>query len=407
MRGVSDLLERDIHLFWESKCLGCNEFKTTDGEFVVIKDFGTLNYGQGPDFSAAHIQINGLDFYGVLEIHIESRDWYRHSHEMDNRYDQVILHVVWKSNSTVRVLNKKIPEIQLSDYFSKNDLQKAQINGSVNFPCVNPFTQQEIPQNIVSQQLALASILHLNEKVEQYLNDIKRLGFDWDQLLFQNLLIYALDPQNRSNAELLFPELKLSMFRRYPFDQVLRALLMYSGLYEQTPMNVRKTFDYVTEWKITTHVPLKFGSCIKWKHGRVRPSAYPLVRLNLVLSWLNEYDFYFDEFWNANLKFLIEDIKKYSMSKGVMITLIQNVILPLRMAKARLSGLNEDIDLSQIEILRYLPFENNHITRKMKSLFQLKQPSKAIESLALLSQHKQFCQSKQCTTCLVGKAIWF
>lgn len=232
-------------------------------------------------------------------------------------------------------------------------MQKAQINQSIDFPCVNPFTRQEIPQNIISQQLALASILHLNEKVEQYLNDIKRLGFDWDQLLFQNLLIYALDPQNRSNAELLFPELKLSMFRRYPFDQVLRALLMYSGLYEQTPMNVRKTFDYVTEWKITTHVPLKFGSCINWKHGRVRPSAYPLVRLNLVLSWLNEYDFYFDEFWNADLRFLLKGIKRYSLPKVVMITLIQNVILPLRMAKARLSGLNEDIDLSQIEILRY------------------------------------------------------
>jgi len=401
------LREKDIHLFWESKCLGRNEFKTTDSEIVVVKDFGTLNHGQGPDFSNAHVQINGLDLYGSIEIHIETKDWYRHGHEIDKRYDQAVLHVVWNSNSTVQVLNNKLHEIQLSDYFSENDLQKAQINQSIDFPCVNPITQQEIPQNIISQQLALASILHLNEKVEQYLNDIKRLGFDWDQLLFQNLLIYALDPQNRSNAELLFPELKLSMFRRYPFDQVLRALLMYSGLYEQTPVHIRNSIDYLGERKNTKYVPLYFDYEFKWKHGRVRPSAYPLVRLNLVLSWLNEYDFYFDKFWNVDLKFLIEDIKRYSLSKGLLVTLIQNVIFPLRTAKARLSGLNEDIDLSQIEILRYLPFENNHITRKMKSLFQLKQPSKAIESLALLSQHKQFCQSKQCITCLVGKAIWF
>ena len=249
--------------------------------------------------------------------------------------------------------------------------------------------------------------MHLNEKVEQYLNEIKRLKYDWDQLLFKNLLCYALDPQNRSNAELLFPDLKLSIFRRYSFDQASRALVVESGLYEQTPVHIRNSFDYLGERKNTKYVPLYFDYEFKWKHGRVRPSAYPLVRLNLVLSWLNEYDFYFDEFWNANLKFLIKDIKKYSMSKGVMITLIQNVILPLRMAKARLSGLKEDIDRSQIEILRNLPFENNHITQKMKSLFQLKQSSTAIESFELLSQHKQFCQSKQCTTCLVGKAIWF
>lgn len=387
--------------------MGCNEFKTTDGDTIFIKDFGIINNGQGPDFSNAHVQINGLDFYGAVEIHIETRDWYRHSHEMDNRYEQLVLHVVWKSNSTVRVLNKKIPEIQLSDYFSKNDLQKAQINQPVDFPCVNPFTQQEIPKNIIRQQIELASILHLNEKVEQYLNEIKRLKFDWDQLLFKNLLCYALDPQNRSNAELLFPDLKLSIFRRYSFDQALRALVVESGLYEQTPVHIRNSLDYLGGRNNTKYVPLNFDYEFKWKHGRVRPSAYPLVRLNLVLSWLNEYDFYFDEFWNSNLKFLIKDIKRYSMSKGVLVTLIQNVILPLRMAKAELSGLNEDIDLSQIEILRYLPFENNHITRKMKSLFQLKQPSKAIESLALLSQHNQFCQSKQCTTCLVGKAIWF
>ncbi|MDB2588403.1 DUF2851 family protein [Bacteroidia bacterium] len=401
------MLEKDIHIFWESKCLGCNEFKTTDGEIVIIKDFGIINNGQGPDFSNAHIQINGLDLYGAVEIHIETKDWYRHGHEIDKRYDQVILHVVWKSNSTVRVLNKKIPEIQLSDYFSENDLQKTKTNRFVDFPCMTAYNEKEISQKITNQQLALASILHLNQKVGQYLNEIKRLEFDWDQLLFKNLLCYALDPQNRSNAELLFPDLKLSILRRYPFHQALRALVVESGLYEQTPVHIRNSFDYLGERKNTKYVPLYFDHEFKWKHGRVRPSAYPLVRLNLVLSWLNEYDFYFDEFWNADLRFLIEDIKRYSLSKGVLVTLIQNVILPLRMAKARLSGLNEDIDLSQIEILRYLPFENNHITRKMKSLFQLKQPSKAIDSLALLSQHKQFCQSKQCTTCLVGKAIWF
>jgi hypothetical protein len=177
--------------------LGLNEFKTTDSEIVVVKDFGTLNHGQGPDFSNAHVQINGLDLYGSIEIHIETRDWYRHSHEIDKRYEQVVLHVVWKSNSTVRVLNKKILEIQLSDYISENDLQKAQINQSIDFPCVNPFTQQEIPKNIISQQIELASTLYLNQKIKYYLIYIKRLGFDWDQLLFQNLLIYALDPQEK------------------------------------------------------------------------------------------------------------------------------------------------------------------------------------------------------------------
>lgn len=85
--------------------MGRNEFKTTDSEIVVVKDFGIINNGQGPDFSNAHIQINGLDLYGWIEIHIETKDWYRNGHEIDLRYEQVVLHVVWKSNSRVRVLN--------------------------------------------------------------------------------------------------------------------------------------------------------------------------------------------------------------------------------------------------------------------------------------------------------------
>ena len=68
------MLERDIYIFWESKCLGCYKFKTTDGQMVIIKDFGAINNGQGPDFSNAHVQINGLDLYGAVEIHIESKD---------------------------------------------------------------------------------------------------------------------------------------------------------------------------------------------------------------------------------------------------------------------------------------------------------------------------------------------
>ena len=284
---VRDLLEKDIHIFWESKCSGCNVFKTTEGQTVIIKDFGILNNGQGPEFSDAHVQINGLDLYGAVEIHIKTKDWYRHGHEIDKRYNQVVLHVVWDSNSTVWVLNRKVPEIQLADYFSENDLQKTKINQLVDFPCMNVCTQQKVSQKLIGQQLELASTSHLNHKVKHYLNEVIRLEFDWDQLLFQNLLCYALDPQNRSNAELLFPELKLSIFRRYPFDQALRALMVKSGLYEQTPVNVRKSFDDHSESENTKYVPLHFDYDFKWKHGFVRPSSYPMVRLNLVLSWLN------------------------------------------------------------------------------------------------------------------------
>jgi len=55
---------------------------------------GTLNSGAGPDFLNARIEIDGQTLVGDVEIHRQTSGWFRHHHQLDARYRDVVLHVV-------------------------------------------------------------------------------------------------------------------------------------------------------------------------------------------------------------------------------------------------------------------------------------------------------------------------
>jgi len=75
------LKESDIALRWLkwSKSLS-GKLYTTDGKKVVVIEPGVVNRDSGPDFKDAMILINGVALSGDVEIHLDSKSWYSHSH---------------------------------------------------------------------------------------------------------------------------------------------------------------------------------------------------------------------------------------------------------------------------------------------------------------------------------------
>ena len=65
---------------------------------IQILKSGIHNDNAGPDFLNARIKIGDVLWCGDVEIHIKSSDWYAHKHQLDNKYDTVILHVVYEHN---------------------------------------------------------------------------------------------------------------------------------------------------------------------------------------------------------------------------------------------------------------------------------------------------------------------
>ncbi|MBW2220159.1 MAG: DUF2851 family protein [Deltaproteobacteria bacterium] len=63
---------------------------TTDGSPLQIIHPGERNLNSGPDFFNARIRIDKTTWAGNIEIHINSSDWYRHAHQNDPAFDNII-----------------------------------------------------------------------------------------------------------------------------------------------------------------------------------------------------------------------------------------------------------------------------------------------------------------------------
>ncbi len=114
-----ELPESLVHDIWRRGEFGL-PLRTTDGLEVRIIDPGKHNTDQGPDFSAAIIQIGQITWAGDVEIHISSSIWIKHKHDEDERYNRVILHVALRADIWTGNLRRKngsvIPEVVLDGH---------------------------------------------------------------------------------------------------------------------------------------------------------------------------------------------------------------------------------------------------------------------------------------------------
>ena len=90
---------------------------------IIIKQFGNLERGSGPDFRNAKITIDGKDYTGDIEFHREFIDWNLHQHQNDANYNNVILHLVYENylgNGEIFTdLKRKIPTVILSQFINR------------------------------------------------------------------------------------------------------------------------------------------------------------------------------------------------------------------------------------------------------------------------------------------------
>ena len=72
-----------LHYIWQKHLWAGFPQYTTDGKPVDVVSVGLYNIHAGPDFTNAHIRINGQDWIGNIEIHVHASDWYKHHHHTD------------------------------------------------------------------------------------------------------------------------------------------------------------------------------------------------------------------------------------------------------------------------------------------------------------------------------------
>jgi hypothetical protein len=157
---------------WQNLEFQCQNLETVCGKPVQIINNGIINPGAGPDFLGAIIRIDGLKWYGAVEIHRKSSDWERHYHQNDDRYNRVFLHVVIQHDipGKVKTCSGYVPyTLCLKPYIHRSLYRLAEIKENSGLPCAgNPVF---IHQNAFSKQLKKANSEYLDYKVEELLKD--------------------------------------------------------------------------------------------------------------------------------------------------------------------------------------------------------------------------------------------
>lgn len=136
--------ERFVHWLWQEQRFDSESLETIDGQRVQVISPGWRSRQEGPDFKQAVILIGtGEKRKGDIEVHVHSSDWAGHKHSEDPRYNEVILHVVFRANrgdGGVRTAkDRPLSEVELSRFLEEDlDLLRQDFL-AVDFPPHNPF----------------------------------------------------------------------------------------------------------------------------------------------------------------------------------------------------------------------------------------------------------------------------
>ncbi len=92
-------LELAIQKQWSEVRRG-TVFTLLNGASLRVLSPGRWNRMPGPDFRNAKLELNGKTICGDIEVHVKTSDWISHGHGGDPAYDNVILHVVRRDDTS-------------------------------------------------------------------------------------------------------------------------------------------------------------------------------------------------------------------------------------------------------------------------------------------------------------------
>jgi hypothetical protein len=114
-----------LHYIWKNGYFNQQHLFTTEGESIDIQYVGMHNMDAGPDFFNARIKIGDFLWAGNVEIHLKAGDWYKHKHQFDKNYDNIILHVVYDDDEPVyRSSGEMMPTLILNERIEESIRQK-------------------------------------------------------------------------------------------------------------------------------------------------------------------------------------------------------------------------------------------------------------------------------------------
>lgn len=419
------MLERILHYIWKYQQFAKGALNTDSGEKLEIISTGKENHNSGPDFLDAHIYAGKVAWYGHVEIHRKSSDWYAHNHETDKAYDNVILHVVWENDKAiVRSDGTTVPTLELKNITPLHILKNIDdlIEASAPIPCASQLS--EVPTVVKRSMLDRALYQRVSNKSELLYDLLRKNRGDWHEAAYQ-LLAYNFG--FKINAATF---LKLSQI--IPLKIILKlaprilalealffgtsSLLPRAGSQDDYAKTLYDEFNFLkAKW------PELYGyiNRSEWKFSRLRPANFPTIRMAQFAKLLHSHSNIFDallsiptrsihkafavkqsEYWQQHYTFGKPSVEKIAgLGKSSIDNILINTVVPLLVAYGKAKD-NQDYVDRATAILEYLPAEHNKITRMWgENSLEVKS---AFDSQGSIELYNNFCSQKRCLNCEIG-----
>jgi hypothetical protein len=345
MQKASKIHEKFLYEIWKKQNFTRN-LLTKDGQKIEILDSGIENTELGgPDFKNARIKIGNLTYFGDVEIDSFHSDWKMHGHNINKRYNKVILHAVLDNDAHQPFVftqeGRKIQSISLNNCFS-NELQNS-IHLAILSERENRTTKlrcDEINLLLNSQEkldhLYELGINRFKLKCTKIYGRLKEISYLNQLELKEPMINYSLDESfhnkkfteedfidkdiwNQLIYELTFEALGYSKNKDIMFSLAksvdINYLKKFSGennletIIESVLFNVSglipdvsnlrddKTIEYIRKLKETwANLNYKFDGktfhSVQWHFFKLRPQNFPTIRVvggsRLVYKLINE-----------------------------------------------------------------------------------------------------------------------
>lgn len=408
--------EEFIYYLWENRLLS-KDLRTVDGEDVSIVSVGVRNHDSGPDYINARIQIGGTLWVGHVEMHVNASDWFKHGHQDDDAYDNVVLHVVYH-NDCERL---NIPTLEIKGKFDESILAGYEgfLRSRLWIPCeklisgVQQFTWLSWLERIVVERL--------EAEVKDVFAQLVENNYDWEQTMYQRVMRYLGMKVNNDAFELLAKLLPLRILRKH-IDNALQVEAMIfgcAGFLEQTfeepyPVLLQREFKVLRSKFNLSVMPMAY-----WKFLRMRPPNFPTIRLAQTASLICHCDSWFsklleindlksirelfdidtNEYWDTHFIFgKPSKMMKKTFGPTAIDVLVINAIVPVLFSY----GIYHDDDALKDRSLGFLEKmepEDNLVLRKFRLMGVV--ACNAQQSQAILHLYKCYCKKRKCLNCRV------
>ena len=263
-----------IYYLWENRLLSI-DLRTTDDEEIKILSVGTRNYDSGADYNNARIKIGETLWAGQIEIHVRSSDWFKHNHQNDDNYNNVILHVVYECDNK----SPPIPTLEIKDKFDFALLQRYEsfVNSKRWIPCEDMIG--DVQNFTIVSSLDRMLVEHLENECKDL--DLRLISNhnDWEQTFYQRFMRYFGLKVNNDSFEYLSRILPLNLLLKHIDNEVYVEAMMFgcagfleNDFEEDYPNLLKREFRMLKS---------KFGLRVmpnsNWKFLRLRPPNFPTI----------------------------------------------------------------------------------------------------------------------------------